>query len=125
MYRLCLVAVLLACRQVYYWHIQCNVVGKGKLHTVEVENFCMIKVSRMKTLQVFRESELPHCNAPPVFNSLGGHTTPVHGFNCCKALFPLHMVAVSKDSLYSERPNLLNNGPLFVEQRAVKGLRLL
>ena len=99
-------------------------VGKGKLRTVEVENFSVIKVSRMKTLQDFHESELPHCNTP-AFNSWVVTPHLFTGLICCKALFPLHMMAVSKDSLYNERPNLLNYGPLFVEQRAVKGLCLL
>ena len=42
--------------------------------------------------------------------------------DCCKAFFPLHMAAISKDK---EQPNLLSNGLLLVEQQTMEDLCLL
>ena len=35
-------------------------------------------------------------------------------------LFPLHMTVISKNSSCNEQPNLLSNGPLWVEKRTAR-----
>ena len=86
----------------------------------------------MKSLQVFFffcifgfVNRTPHCNTPRRLTPVCLLLDMTHVHKIVTKLSSLSsLAAVLKESSYNEQSILLSNGPLFIEQRTMKGLHL-